>query len=55
MNWVKQYSDTTSEELLSVYFTDSLTGYAVGSYGTILRLTNGGVWVVMNLALRILE
>jgi photosystem II stability/assembly factor-like uncharacterized protein len=39
--WVPQNSGTTND-LKSVYFTDELTGYAVGNSGTILKTTNGG-------------
>ena len=40
-NWITQnYSST--ENLFSVYFADSITGYAVGISGTILKTTNSG-------------
>ena len=44
MSWVKQNNGTTSD-LASVYFTDVNTGYVVGGLNTILKTTNGGVWV----------
>jgi photosystem II stability/assembly factor-like uncharacterized protein len=45
-NWVVQNSDT-SYDLYSVRFpVDTMTGYAVGNEGTILKTTNsGGTWV----------
>jgi photosystem II stability/assembly factor-like uncharacterized protein len=46
--WEQQNSETT-EDLNSVYFTDSNTGYAVGTGGTILKTTNGGLnWTPQN-------
>ena len=39
--WTSQTSGTT-DYLLSVYFTDADTGYAVGDNGTILKTSNGG-------------
>jgi photosystem II stability/assembly factor-like uncharacterized protein len=45
-NWVVQNSDT-SYDLYSVCFpVDTMTGYAVGDYGTILKTTNSGdTWI----------
>jgi photosystem II stability/assembly factor-like uncharacterized protein len=43
LNWTAQSSGDTNS-LYSVYFTDSNTGYSVGSGGTILKTTNGGGW-----------
>jgi photosystem II stability/assembly factor-like uncharacterized protein len=46
--WIPQNSGTTND-LKSVYFTDELTGYAVGNSGTILKTTNGGdIWELKN-------
>lgn len=46
--WVPQNSGTTND-LKSVFFTDELTGYAVGNGGTILKTTNGGDnWEIKN-------
>jgi photosystem II stability/assembly factor-like uncharacterized protein len=43
--WVTLNSGTT-ENLYSIHFTSSDTGFAAGAYGTILKTTNGGVsWV----------
>ncbi|MBX7041502.1 MAG: FG-GAP-like repeat-containing protein [Ignavibacteria bacterium] len=41
LGWVPQTSGTSSS-LLSVYFTDNNTGWAVGNAGTILKTTNSG-------------
>ncbi len=41
LGWVPQTSGTSSS-LLSVYFTDNNTGWAVGKAGTILKTTNSG-------------
>jgi photosystem II stability/assembly factor-like uncharacterized protein len=44
--WLWQNSGTTSN-LLSVYFIDSNTGWAVGDVGTILRTIDGGSnWII---------
>src|SRR4051812_15897503 len=40
--WTGQTSGTTNH-LMSVFFTSSTQGWAVGSNGTILTTTNGGV------------
>ena len=40
-NWESQISGT-SNQLFSVNFTNSNTGFAVGISGTILKTTNGG-------------
>ena len=49
--WTSQSSGLTnvdSNNLLSVYFTDANTGYAVGKAGTILKTTNGGTnWTAL--------
>ena len=43
--WVQQNSGT-DKPFYSVHFpVDALTGYAVGDSGTILKTTDGGVWV----------
>ena len=43
--WTALPSGTTND-LLSVYFTNSNTGYAIGLNGTILKTINGGIsWV----------
>ncbi|MBC8490683.1 MAG: T9SS type A sorting domain-containing protein, partial [Bacteroidetes bacterium] len=42
INWTLQESGT-GNELYGVSFTDANNGTAVGSFGTILRTTNGGV------------
>jgi hypothetical protein len=43
-DWTSKTSGITNY-LMSVYFTDSNTGWAVGDFGTILKTTNGGdVW-----------
>ncbi len=39
--WITQTSPT-SDNLYSVYFPGTSTGFAVGSYGTIINTTNGG-------------
>jgi len=41
-NWNSQSSGTLGG-FSSVHFTDNNTGWAVGSFGTILKTTNGGV------------
>ena len=41
-DWIEQSIKTTNY-LASVYFTDSNTGWIVGTNGTILHTTNGGV------------
>lgn len=44
--WVQQQSPTRNL-LYSVYFTDTLTGWAAGQTGTILKTTNGGnLWFI---------
>jgi len=44
--WVQQQSPT-SNPLYAVYFTDTLTGWAAGQTGTILKTTNGGnLWSI---------
>jgi photosystem II stability/assembly factor-like uncharacterized protein len=40
-DWIPQTSGVTTN-LRSVFFTDTLTGFAVGDYGTILKTTDGG-------------
>jgi photosystem II stability/assembly factor-like uncharacterized protein len=49
--WTAQSSGLTavdSHNLLSVYFTDASTGYAVGKAGIILKTTNGGTnWTAL--------
>jgi photosystem II stability/assembly factor-like uncharacterized protein len=40
--WVTQTYGNFGGDLSSVYFTDANTGYAVGSYGLLLKTTNGG-------------
>lgn len=40
--WTSQNSGVT-QDLWSVYFVDSLHGWAVGNYGTAVRTANGGV------------
>jgi photosystem II stability/assembly factor-like uncharacterized protein len=52
LNWTDMNSQTT-DYLFSIYFTNSLTGYAVGGtfeYGTIIKTTNGGArWIRQNI------
>ena len=46
--WTTQTSGTT-QDLMSVYFTDANNGTVVGYLGTILRTTNGGAnWTTEN-------
>jgi photosystem II stability/assembly factor-like uncharacterized protein len=40
--WEPQNSCTTNN-LYSVYFTNTTTGYVVGDSGTILKTTDGGI------------
>ena len=42
LNWNKETSGT-DRNLNDIYFMDSNFGWAVGSYGTILHTTNGGL------------
>jgi hypothetical protein len=42
VNWSDQVSGT-SNSLRSIYFVNSLTGWAVGDLGTILKTTSGGI------------
>jgi hypothetical protein len=49
VNWIKQNSGTTNT-LYSVYFIDSLNGWAVGDGGIILHTVNGGFDGVSNQA-----
>ncbi len=44
-NWIIQNS-ITSEKLNSVFFTDTITGFAVGNSGTILKTINGSDWEI---------
>ena len=41
-NWFKILS-SNSDDLTSVFFSDSLTGYSIGFYGKIIKTTNGGI------------
>jgi photosystem II stability/assembly factor-like uncharacterized protein len=42
-------NSATSNDLHSVQFMDSNTGYAAGAYGTVLKTTNGGAnWIALN-------
>lgn len=44
--WVLQVSNAGSNDLKSIFFANSLTGYCVGQSGTIIKTTNGGSnWV----------
>jgi len=40
--WTEQPIDSTSEDLLKVYFINTQSGWIVGCWGTILRTTDGG-------------
>jgi len=45
----ERLSSPTSNKLNSVYFVDSLYGWAVGDLGTIIHTTNGGTsWLIQN-------
>lgn len=48
VNWSSQLTTSYNEDLFSVYFTNNLTGYAVGYSGIILKTTNGGVVTGLN-------
>ena len=41
--WFWQNPLPTGNDLLNVNFISSTVGWAVGSYGTIIRTTNGGI------------
>jgi photosystem II stability/assembly factor-like uncharacterized protein len=41
--WVQQNQLSTSNDLNSIIFTNSNTGYAVGEYGAIIKTTDGGI------------
>jgi photosystem II stability/assembly factor-like uncharacterized protein len=44
VNWTTQYSGSSSyTQIFSVNFANSLTGFAVGPVGLILKTTNGGI------------
>jgi photosystem II stability/assembly factor-like uncharacterized protein len=46
--WFPQYSGI-AKNLNSVFFTDTITGYAVGDTGTILKTSDGGTnWSILN-------
>ena len=46
--WVQQYTGTTAN-LYDIEFLNRYTGWSVGSGGTCLKTTNGGInWVQMN-------
>lgn len=42
LNWADVYTSTTNEIFGDIYFTNSNTGYAVGSYARLLKTTNAG-------------
>ncbi|RPI19600.1 MAG: T9SS C-terminal target domain-containing protein [Ignavibacteriae bacterium] len=42
INWFQLRRTCSYNSLNSLYFVDSLVGYAVGDYGTIIKTTNGG-------------
>ena len=45
-NWMNVYSSTQSEIFTDVAFTNSNTGYVVGSYGVLKKTTNAGqTWI----------
>ena len=41
-NWNTVYNSTTNEIFTDIYFTNTNTGYAVGSYGRQMKTTNAG-------------
>ena len=41
--WYIQHRDSLGPELISVHFTDALTGWTVGDGTTILHTTDGGI------------
>jgi photosystem II stability/assembly factor-like uncharacterized protein len=41
-NWELLIPSTTSNQMVSLYFIDELTGWSVGEYGTITKTTDGG-------------
>ncbi len=49
LNWIPQYSGSTTDWYFSVHFPSQDTGYAVGHPYVILKTTNGGVvWTNQN-------
>lgn len=49
LDWKWQSPLPTANSLLDIYFVDNGTGWAVGSLGTILKTSNGGVsWACQN-------
>jgi len=46
--WTWQNPLPQGNSLTSVYFTDSMTGYCAGTFGTLLKSTDGGnTWIVL--------
>jgi photosystem II stability/assembly factor-like uncharacterized protein len=41
-NWNTVYNSTTNEIFTDIYFTNTTTGYAVGTYGRQMKTTNAG-------------
>jgi photosystem II stability/assembly factor-like uncharacterized protein len=49
-NWELLVPSGTSNQLVSLYFTDGLNGCSVGQYGTIIKTSDGGItWEIIEL------
>ena len=49
-NWELLIPSTTSNQMVSLYFIDAKTGYAVGKYGTITKSNDGGItWEIIEI------
>jgi photosystem II stability/assembly factor-like uncharacterized protein len=45
INWIQQTTSNATIYVNSIYFTDVNSGWAVGSYGGIMRTVNGGIGI----------
>ena len=49
-NWELLIPSGTSNQMVSLYFTDELNGWSVGEYGTITKTTDGGItWQIVEI------
>ena len=49
-NWELLIPSGTSNQMVSLYFTDELNGWSVGKYGTITKTMDGGItWEIIEI------